>query len=63
MTVNARHSIFAAIHQSGTSPQVRGLRLAEVDEVTDKGYILKWLSGTIRSKSAPARAAIREPAV
>jgi uncharacterized protein involved in type VI secretion and phage assembly len=57
MTASARHSIFAAIHNSGTSALVRGLRLAEVSEITDKGYILNWLSGNIRSKSAPARAA------
>lgn len=36
---------------------VPGLRYAEVQDITDKGYILKWLSGTVRSLSAPARVA------
>lgn len=53
----ARHSIFAALHHGGQGGSARGLRLAEVNEITDKGYILKWLSGNVRSKSAPARAA------
>jgi uncharacterized protein involved in type VI secretion and phage assembly len=57
MTVGARHSIFAALHHGGTGGGVRGIRLAEVQEITEKGYILKWLSGNVRSKSAPARAA------
>jgi uncharacterized protein involved in type VI secretion and phage assembly len=34
----------------------QGLRLAEIKEITDEGYILSWLSGTVRSASAPARA-------
>lgn len=36
---------------------VSGLRYAEVTEITDDGYVLKWLSGDVRSSSAPARAA------
>ena len=35
---------------------IGGLRLAEVSSITDEGYILTWLSGTVRSPSAPARA-------
>lgn len=57
MSLSARHSVFAALHHAGTGSEVRGLRLAEVQEITDKGYILKWLSGNVRSTSAPARAA------
>ena len=54
-----RHSLFTAIHDHAAmrTGEIRGLRLAEVDAIEDKGYILKWLSGNIRSKSAPARAA------
>ena len=36
---------------------VIGLRYAEVKELTDEGYILTWLSGSVRTDSAPARAA------
>lgn len=36
---------------------VEGLRYAEIKEITDEGYILTWLSGAVRSASAPARAA------
>ncbi|MGL4397978.1 MAG: phage baseplate assembly protein V [Hyphomicrobium sp.] len=36
---------------------VPGLRLAEVAQITEDGYILTWLSGTTRTASAPARAA------
>jgi uncharacterized protein involved in type VI secretion and phage assembly len=43
-----------ARQRAGTVP---GLRFAEVKQITDKGYILKWLSGSVRSLSAPARAA------
>jgi uncharacterized protein involved in type VI secretion and phage assembly len=46
MTETARHA------KAGT---VAGLHYAEVIEITDEGYILEWLSGTVRSRSAPAR--------
>ena len=39
------------------SPAVPGVRFAEIKEITDKGYVLTWLSGDVRSPSAPARAA------
>ena len=39
------------------SPNVQGVRFAEVREITDEGYILGWLSGDVTSLSAPARAA------
>ncbi len=54
-----RHSVFASIHEHASmrTGEIRGIRLAEVEDITDKGYILKWLSGNVRSKSAPARAA------
>lgn len=54
-----RHSVFSAIHQHNSmrTGEIRGLRLAEVDSIEEEGYILKWLSGNVRSKSAPARAA------
>lgn len=35
---------------------VTGLRLAEVSGIADDGYILTWLSGAVRTPSAPARA-------
>lgn len=56
-----RHRIFSTLmadterrQRTGTVP---GLRYAEVTEITDEGYVLKWLSGAVRSPSAPARAA------
>lgn len=39
------------------APRVAGLRYAEVAEITDEGYVLEWLSGGVRSRSAPARVA------
>lgn len=59
MTIGGRHSIFSAVHDHASmrTGQIRGIRLAEVEDITDKGYILKWLSGNVRSKSVPARAA------
>jgi len=39
------------------APKVPGLRYAEVVEIRDEGYILKWLSGSVRSNSLPARVA------
>ncbi|HSW22247.1 MAG TPA: phage baseplate assembly protein V [Burkholderiaceae bacterium] len=36
---------------------VPGLRCAEVAEITDEGYVLEWSTGTVRSRSAPARQA------
>jgi uncharacterized protein involved in type VI secretion and phage assembly len=32
------------------------LRLAEIASIEDEGYVLGWLSGTVRTPSAPARA-------
>jgi uncharacterized protein involved in type VI secretion and phage assembly len=53
--------IFATLIDESTrlaaEAAVPGLRYAEVQDITDKGYILKWLSGTVRSLSAPARVA------
>jgi len=56
-----QHSLFSPLladaeerRRAGTMP---GLRLAEVSQITDEGYILTWLSGGVRSQSAPARAA------
>lgn len=56
-----RHSVFSSLmeeagrrRREGTVP---GLRFAEVKEITDDGYILEWLSGAVRSRSVPARAA------
>lgn len=37
--------------------RVQGLRYAEVAEIVDEGYVLQWLSGGVRSRSAPARVA------
>lgn len=55
------HSVFASImSEAGRRTRegcVPGLRFAEVKEITDDGYILEWLSGAVRSRSAPARAA------
>jgi uncharacterized protein involved in type VI secretion and phage assembly len=36
---------------------VQGLRYAEIKRIEDEGYILTWLSGSVRSESMPARAA------
>jgi uncharacterized protein involved in type VI secretion and phage assembly len=48
MTETARHA---------TEGTVSGLHYAEVKEITEDGYIVEWLSGTVRSRSAPARVA------
>ncbi|MGB4827042.1 MAG: phage baseplate assembly protein V [Paracoccaceae bacterium] len=55
-----RHVLSNLIHQThrhASEVALPGLRYAEVIEITDKGYILEWLSGSVRSRSAPARAA------
>ncbi|MBK4216492.1 hypothetical protein JJJ17_11195 [Paracoccus caeni] len=52
-----RHSIFTAMNAASRPGDVRGLRLAEVKSIDERGYILTWLSGNVRSDSAPARAA------
>lgn len=57
-----RHSLFSTIMADSEQRQregaVPGLRFAEVKEITDDGlYILEWLSGPVRSRSAPARVA------
>lgn len=36
---------------------IGGLRFAEIKEIKPEGYILTWLSGPVRTPSAPARAA------
>lgn len=54
-----RHHLFSTLLSDTETRQregkVPGLRYAEVAEITDRGYVLKWLSGSVRSKSAPAR--------
>ena len=56
-----RHGVFNMIMGDLETRQrsggVEGLRYAEIKEITDEGYILTWLSGAVRSASAPARAA------
>lgn len=56
-----RHSVFAALLDDTDSRRrgagLMGLRYAEVQEITEEGYVLEWLSGADRSASAPARAA------
>lgn len=56
-----RHSVFSVMMEDTDARRrgagVMGLRFAEVKEITDEGYILEWLSGAVRSRSAPARAA------
>ena len=47
------HESVRAVSEGG----IAGLRYGEVKEITDDGYILEWLSGTVRSRSAPARVA------
>lgn len=52
------YDFFSALLES-TAPAgspTGGLRLAEIARITDEGYILTWLSGAVRSESAPARA-------
>lgn len=52
------HSLFSALRANADAPGgITGLRLAEISEITEAGYILRWLSGPVRSLSAPARAA------
>jgi uncharacterized protein involved in type VI secretion and phage assembly len=54
-----RHSVFSQM-QTGGMPrpgEIRSLRLAEVKEIGATGYVLTWLSGNVRSDSAPVRAA------
>ena len=57
-----RTSLFSTIIADGERRRregaVQGVRFAEVKEITDDGlYILEWLSGPVRTRSAPARAA------
>ena len=51
------HACMADRERAQRAGAVTGLRFAEVKEITDDGYILQWLSGAVRSPSAPARAA------
>jgi uncharacterized protein involved in type VI secretion and phage assembly len=46
-----------AAAQSLSAHAVPGLRRAVVERIEAEGYILTWLSGPVRSESAPARAA------
>jgi len=56
-----RPGLFSAMLSDSETRQregrVPGLRYAEVAEITDEGYVLEWLSGAVRSRSAPARVA------
>jgi uncharacterized protein involved in type VI secretion and phage assembly len=56
-----RPGLFSTVMSETESRQragrVPGLRFAEVAEITDEGYVLEWLSGAVRSRSAPARVA------
>lgn len=50
-------TVFADLEDRERAGLVPGLRYAEVAEITDEGYVLEWLTGTVRSRSAPARTA------
>jgi uncharacterized protein involved in type VI secretion and phage assembly len=55
------HGIFSTLMADSEQRQrtgaVQGLRYAEIRGVTEDGlYLLEWLSGPVRSPSAPARA-------
>ena len=56
-----RHKVFSPLLADSEARQsagnVPGVRFAEVKEIKDDGYVLTWLSGPVRSRSAPARAA------
>jgi uncharacterized protein involved in type VI secretion and phage assembly len=56
-----RQGLFSGVMGESEARQragrVPGLRFAEVAEITDEGYVLEWLSGSVRSRSAPARVA------
>lgn len=51
---------FTSLLDSTCAPGGNGagscLRLAEIEKIEDEGYILSWLSGPVRTPSAPARA-------
>ena len=55
------HDVLSQMMQNAASramgASILGLRFAEVKEITDKGYVLEWLSGTVSTRSAPARVA------
>lgn len=51
------HRIISECVRAVGEGSVAGLRYGEVKEITADGYILQWLSGTVRSLSAPARVA------
>jgi len=50
-------TLMADSEASTRSGAIPGLRFAEVVAIEEEGYILEWLSGGVRSRSAPARAA------
>lgn len=50
-------TVFADLEDRERAGLVPGLRYAEVAEIADEGYVLEWLTGTVRSRSAPARTA------
>ncbi len=51
-------TLLEEIESRGGRGAVPGLRYAEIVRKEDDGtYVLKWLSGAVRSESAPARAA------
>ena len=51
-------TLLEEIESRGGRGTVPGLRYAEIVRKEDDGtYVLKWLSGAVRSESAPARAA------
>lgn len=57
MSTNLFAHVMADTEARQRAGRVPGLRFAEVAEITDAGYVLEWLSGTVRSRSAPARVA------
>lgn len=48
-------AVFSDAEERRRTGAMPGLRYAEVAEITDEGYVLEWISGTVRSRSAPAR--------
>ena len=62
-----RPGLFSTVMSETESRQragrVPGLHFAEVAEITDEGYVLEWLSGAVRSRSAAgARGPLSWPA-
>lgn len=48
-------TLMAGQESQARTGSIGGLRFARVHEIKPEGYVLEWISGTVRSYSAPAR--------